>query len=176
MQPFALIAPASFSFMLRPVLVLFLLALVTWPSEAFAQRIRTSDMVTWRVRAETAAPGESARIFLDAEIADGWRLYAFESPVGRPLVVSLDPLPSGLVAGALQQSKPSTGYDAGFEMEYPYFASSARVAQTIRVGAATPAGQHTVRGTVSFAVCDDSICLPPARVPFRVPLVVKASR
>jgi thiol:disulfide interchange protein DsbD len=169
------LALATFSPMLRSVALLILIALAAWPLDAFAQRLRATDKVTWRVRAERATPGESARIVLDAEIADGWRLYAFESPVGRPLMVSLDPLPNGLVAGALRQSEPRIGFDAGFEMEYPYFANSARVAQSIQVSETMSAGRHTVRGSVSFAVCDDSICLPPARVPFRVPLVV-ASR
>jgi len=161
--------------MLRSAFALLLLALVAWPAEAFAQRLRTADMVTWRVRAETATPGRPAHIYLDAEIEDGWRLYAIDSPVGRPLVLMMDALPDGLAAGDVVQDDPAIGYDAGFEMEYPYFASSARVAQILRVSETMPAGRHMVRGSVSFTVCNDSICLPPARIPFRVPVIV-ASR
>lgn len=146
-----------------------------WPAEAFAQRLRASDKVTWRVRAERATPGESARILLDARIEDGWRLYAIDSQVGRPLTVTLESLPAGMVAGPLEQSEPQTGYDAGFEMAYPYFARSARLAQRIQVSGAVSPGRHTVSGSVSFTVCNDSVCLPPTRVPFRVPIEV-ASR
>ncbi|GAB5537114.1 MAG: hypothetical protein Rubg2KO_33630 [Rubricoccaceae bacterium] len=161
--------------MSRSAFVLILLALALWPVDAFAQALRAADMVTWRVRAEAAAPGGNAHIYLDAEIEDGWRLYAIDSPVGRPLELTMDALPNGLVAGDVVQDDPQTGYDAGFEMEYPYFASSARVAQILRVSRSMPTGRHTVRGRVTFTVCNDSICLPPARVPFRVPVVV-ASR
>lgn len=157
---------------MRSALLVLLLALAAWPAEAFAQRLRASDKVTWRVRADVATPGEDARILLDARIEDGWRLYAIDSPVGRPLAVTLDPLPTGMEVGPLRQTPPRTGYDAGFEMEYPYFASSARLAQTVRVSTSMAPGRHTVQGTVAFTVCDDSVCLPPARVPFRVPVVV----
>lgn len=161
--------------MFRVAPVLILLVLAAWPAEAFAQRIRATDVVDWRVRAEAATPGRTAHIYLDAEIKDGWRLYAMNSPVGRPLELTMDALPDGLVAGDVVQDDPETGYDQGFEMEYPYFAGTARVAQILRVSNAIPDGRHTVRGSVSFTVCNDSICLPPARVPFRVPVAV-ASR
>lgn len=161
--------------MSRSAFVLLLLALALWPVDAFAQALRAADMVTWRVRAEAAAPGGNAHIYLDAQIQEGWRLYAMGSPVGRPLELTMDELPNGLVAGDVVQDDPETGYDRGFEMEYPYFAGTARVAQILRVSNAMRAGRHTVRGSVSFTVCNDSICLPSARVPFRVPVVV-ASR
>lgn len=157
-----------------PRLALVLLAALACFPAASAQAVRSADVVTWQVRADGAARGGDARIVFDAEIADGWRLYALDSPVGRPLEVVLGPLPSGLAAGPLRQSKPQTGYDLGFERDYTYFAGSARVAQTVRVSAAAPAGRHAVEGVLAFAVCDNSVCLSPARVPFRVPVVVTA--
>ncbi|MEO0559542.1 MAG: protein-disulfide reductase DsbD domain-containing protein [Bacteroidota bacterium] len=161
--------------MSRSAFVLLLLTLALWPAEAFSQALRATDLVTWRVRAESAAPGGNANIYLDATIEDGWRLYAMDSPVGRPLELTMDTLPDGLAVGDVVQDDPETGYDQGFEMEYPYFAGSARVAQILRVSRGMQAGRHTVRGRVSFTVCNDSVCLPPARVPFRVPVVI-ASR
>ena len=153
--------------------VLVLAALAVLPLDGLAQPARTADKVAWRVRAETATPGGEARIVLDATIEEGWRLYAIDSPVGRPLVLTLDPLPEGLTAGALRQSETRTAFDAGFQQDYPYFARAARLAQTIRVGERVAPGRHLVEGALVFAVCDDSVCLPPARVPFRVPVVVR---
>lgn len=160
--------------MSRSAFVLPLLVLALWPVDAFAQVLRAADMVTWRVRAEAAVPGGAAHIYLDAQIENGWRLYAMDSPVGRPLELTMDELPNGLVAGDVVQDDPETGYDRGFEMEYPYFAGSARVAQILRVSRSMQAGRHTVQGRVSFTVCNDSICLPAARVPFRVPVLITA--
>ena len=157
--------------MLRSALAL-LIALAAVPG-VLAQPARTLDKVAWRVRAETATPGGEARIVLDAAIEEGWRLYALDSPVGRPLTLTLDPLPAGLVAGALRQSDTRTAFDAGFQQDYSYFARTARLAQTIHVAERVAPGRHLVEGALAFAVCDDSICLPPARVPFRVPIVVR---
>lgn len=152
-------------------LLLLLLPLLAFP--AAAQTVRTADVVDWRVRAERAAPGAEARVVLDATIQPGWRLYALGSPVGIPLEVGLEALPAGVVAGPLRQAEPLEGYDEAFASRYPYFAESGRVVQTLRVGASAARGTHEVTGAVRFAVCDDRICLPPARVPFRVPLVVE---
>ncbi len=138
-----------------------------------AQPVRTADVVTWRVRAERAAPGGEARVVLDATIAPGWRLYALDSPVGRPFRLELDPLPEGIEAGPLRQSDPQEGHDEGFDADYTYFAERARFVQPLRVDAAVAPGRREVRGAARYAVCDDSICLPPTRTPFRVPLVIE---
>lgn len=157
--------------MLRSLLALALLALAAPASSA--QSVRSEDVVTWRVRAERAAPGAVARVVLDASIAPGWRLYAADSPVGRPVAVDLDRLPPGLDALALRQGPPQTAYDPGFESEYTYYEGSARFVQPLRVGAGVPRGEREVAGAVRYAVCDDSVCLAPARLAFRVPLVVE---
>ena len=155
---------------MRPILVC-LVALLTLP--AAAQQVRASDLVTWRVRADRAAPGASARLVLDARVADGWRLYAMGSPVGIPLTLTLDPLPAGVTGVGVSQSAPRTGYDPAFESDYPYFAGAARVVQRVRVAAGAPAGTRQVTGAVRYAVCNDEVCLPPVRTAFRVPLVVE---
>ena len=152
-------------------LLTLLLALLA--GSASAQVVRTADVVTWRVRADRVGPGESARVVLDAQIAPGWRLYALGSPVGIPLTVSLDPLPAGVSAGRLAQSTPREGYDPAFESDYPYFAGAARVVQRVAVAPGAAPGAREVTGAVRYAVCDDRVCLPPARTAFRVSVVVE---
>lgn len=157
--------------------VLFLAALLAvsadWLAPAVAAQVTTADLVTWRARAERATPGADARVVLDAAVAPGWRLYALGSPVGIPLTVSLDPLPAGVTAGPLRQSEPQQGYDPAFELDYPYFVESGRVVQTLRVARGTASGRREVSGSIRYAVCDDSVCLPPTRTAFQVPLVVE---
>ena len=135
--------------------------------------VRTEDVVEWRVGVRHAGRGGEARVVFDAEIAPGWRLYALDSPVGRPLSVSLAGLPAGVEALGLRQSAPREGYDEAFESDYTYFSERGRIVQPLRVGGAARPGRYEVRGTVAYAVCDDSICLPPARAAFRVPLQVE---
>ena len=132
-----------------------------------AQPMRTADVVTWRVRADRAAPGASARLVLDAEIAPGWRLYAMGSPVGIPITLTLDPLPAGVTPSRLAQSTPREGYDPAFDSDYTYFAESARVVQRVRVASGVARGAREVTGSVRYAVCNDRVCLPasPDHVP-----------
>ncbi len=152
------------------LLLPLLLALLAMPASA---QLKTSDVVQWRVRADRAEAGETARVVLDAQVRPGWRLYAMESPVGIPLSLALDPLPAGLTAGALRQSQARQGYDPAFESDYPYFAERARLVQAVRVGEGARPGEREVTGTLRYAVCDDSVCLPPTRTTFRVDLVVE---
>ena len=149
------------------------LAAVLFAVPAAAQAPRAADLVDWRVRAERAAPGATARLVLDATVAPGWRMYALDSPVGIPLVVTVDELPAGAAAGRLVQSEPREAYDPAFEQTYTYFAESGRVVQALRLGRSVQRGTHEVAGNVRFAVCDDRICLPPTTQAFRVPLVVE---
>ena len=150
-------------------IALLLALLVALPASAQ----RTSDIVSWRVRAARAQAGGEARVVLDATIQPGWRLYALGSPVGIPLTVTLDPLPPRVRAARLVQTTPVEGYDQAFERAYPYFAETGRVVQVLAVGEDAEAGSREVSGAVRYAVCDDRICLPPTETAFRVPLVVE---
>ena len=150
-------------------IALLLALLVALPASAQ----RTSDIVSWRVRADRAQAGGEARVVLDATIRPGWRLYALGSPVGIPLTVTLDPLPPRVRAARLVQTTPVEGYDQAFERAYPYFAETGRVVQVLAVGEDAEAGSREVSGAVRYAVCDDRICLPPTETAFRVPLVVE---
>ena len=142
-------------------------------AQGFGESVRTEDVVAWSVGIRHAERGGEARVVFDAEIAPGWRLYAVDSPVGRPVSVALTALPVGVEAAALQQATPRKAYDEAFQSDYTYFAGRGRVVQPLRLTAAAVPGRYEVRGVVHYAVCDDSICLPPARSSFRVPLDVR---
>lgn len=163
---------------MRSALSFFALVALAWSGPAAAQgfsgeAVRTEDVVEWSVGVRHGERGGEARVVFDAEIAPGWRLYAVDSPVGRPVSVALDPLPAGVEPLALRQAAPREAYDEAFQSDYTYFAGRGRVVQPLRLGKAAARGRHEVRGVVHYAVCDDSICLPPARASFRVPLDVR---
>lgn len=162
--------------MSRFVAILLLLAAASVEAQSLrpeAAPLRSADLVTWRVRAERSAPGAEARMVLDAEIAPGWRLYAADSPIGIPFALTLDALPAGVVSETLRQGTPRTRFDPVFETDYTYFTDRARFVQPLRLGEEVIEGAHEVSGAVRYALCDDSICLAPARSVFRVALVVE---
>ena len=132
-----------------------------------------AEVVTWTVRAEGARRGAEARVVFEAVLAPGWKMYALDSAVGRPLTVSLDALPPGVTAGAVRQSAPQRAHDDVFDAEAATFSGTARIEQPLRVSRQTLRGRHAVSGAVRYAVCDAAICLPPAAAPFRVTLAVR---
>ena len=134
---------------------------------------RAADLVAWTVATATAPRGGTSRVVLRATIAPGWRLYAMDSRVGRPLALAVDRLPDGVLAGTAQQSRPRQGFDEAFEQAYTYFADEAEVVVPVRVSRGAAPGRHAVVGAVRYAICDDTICLPPATTPFRTTLTVR---
>lgn len=119
-------------------------------------------------------PGDRVFVTLTAEVAPGWRLYALDSPGGRPLQVTLDPLPDGLrLDGQPGEDAPHDGYDAALGEAYHYHTGRARVWQGLRVGERAPHGPVEVTGHVRYAACNDHICLPPREDAFRARIVVQ---
>ena len=163
--------------MLRVPLLAVLLVLVAPAAAAqmFGGPAATSssDVVTWRVGSNHGARGGEASVVLRAEIEPGWHLYAVGSPVGRPLEVELTGLPAGASSTEIYQSNPHRGTDPALGVPYLYFQDRARFEVPVALGRRTPAGRHAVRGAVRYAVCDDSVCLPPATTRFSVPIVVR---
>ena len=133
----------------------------------------SSDVVTWSVGSTHGARGGEASVVIRAEILDGWHLYAVGSPIGRPLEVELGELPAGATSTEIYQSNPQRGTDPALGVPYLYFADQARVELPVALSRRAARGRHTVRGTIRYAVCDDSICLAPTATRFSVPLVVR---
>ena len=154
--------------------LLALVALLIGSSAARAQPTpRPADVVSWRVMAHGGQRGAEAHVMFDATVAPGWKMYALDSAVGRPLVVGLDALPAGITAGAPTQSAPTRARDAALGGEAATFAGIARVIQPVRVARTVAPGPLVVSGQVRYTVCNDAICLPPASAPFRVALAVR---
>ncbi|MFN3595773.1 MAG: protein-disulfide reductase DsbD domain-containing protein [Rubricoccaceae bacterium] len=134
---------------------------------------RAADLVAWQLEAAPARRGQTARLILTARIAEGWKLYALDSEAGVPLRIELGALPSGLRAEAPRQGTPDRGLDPVLRVPFAYFAGTARFEQPLRVGRFAPRGTHRVQGHVRFTVCDDRVCLAPARVPFSAAVTVR---
>ena len=146
--------------------------LVSIAAPARAQ-MRPADVVSWTVRVEGGERGTEARVVFGADLLPGWKMYALDSAVGRPLTVGLDPLPAGVTAAAPRQSDPHRDHDDVFDAEASTFVGAARIVQPLRVARSARRGRHAVTGSVRYAVCDATICLPPASVPFSVTLPVR---
>ena len=169
--------------MVARLLLVFLFASMAPVARAQFEPAVPETVVTWTARVRPPAtarqetntfrPGEQLFVTLTADVVDGWRLYALDSPGGLPLELHLDAPPSGLVVdGTPGEDEPLEGFDVALGEGYRYHTGRARVWQAYRVGRTATPGVRVIAGHVRFAACNDEICLPPREVPFQARLVV----
>ena len=106
-------------------------------------------------------------IQISAKIENGWHLYALD------LDPSIGPVPTQIVLEknkAVQvlnafeaNTKAKQSYDPNFGAEVSYFENSFEARNRIKVKKPT-----TVKGELTYMLCDDKRCLPPKTIPFEI--------
>ncbi|MEP0546888.1 MAG: cytochrome c biogenesis protein CcdA [Rhodothermales bacterium] len=151
---------------MRFFLALFFAVLIA-PGMALGQ-IPDADPVVWRAGAQpvSAEPGGTVIFTLTGEIGPGWRMYATDSPIGKPLSVRFEDATGLTPLGPIQQEQPREGYDETLGRDYTYFSDRVQLSRTYRVAANAAAGHAPIAGAVTYMVCNDEICLPPTQASF----------
>jgi thiol:disulfide interchange protein DsbD len=108
-----------------------------------------------------------ASLQISAKIENGWHLYALD------LDPSIGPVPTQIVLEknkAVQvlnafeaNTKAKQSYDSNFGAEVSYFENSFEARNRIKVKKPT-----TVKGELTYMLCDDKRCLPPKTIPFEI--------
>ena len=122
--------------------------------------------VTWTFAAKPGAAGE-ATLTATATIAGNWHIYSQFIEDGGPVPTSFEFTPSPdyeLVGKVAESPAPVKAFEKAFNMNIAYFPKRAVFSQKIRL----KAPQATVKGTVTFMVCNDEKCLPPDEQEFSV--------
>ncbi|MFQ5572252.1 MAG: protein-disulfide reductase DsbD domain-containing protein [Rhodothermales bacterium] len=123
-----------------------------------------SALLQWAVSADptTIAPGESTRVQFTATIAEGWKLYALDTPrPSLPTTITFDALPVGFIQeGDPEQPEPEVGYDPNFKMDVRYFEGTAVLGAVLRLGERATSGLHELGGTIKGQICSDTLCIP----------------
>ncbi|MXW63462.1 MAG: DUF255 domain-containing protein [Bacteroidetes bacterium SB0662_bin_6] len=137
-------------------------------AQAFAQDfLSATDYVTWNVSVapEEVASGEAFEAVIEADISEGWKMYALDSP--RPsFAVEFTWEEEGLLpAGPMRQSTPVEAHDPWFDATVRYFTGQARFTAPFRIGEDAPAGNRPLNGVVQFMICTEEVCLPPTPAP-----------
>ncbi len=129
------------------------------------------DPVTWETRVETKGDN-SFDLVASASIEPGWHLYTQNLPEGGPVSTSFDfPSTDGYrFVGKVEQSEPITFFDDIFEMETSYYEIKATFTQRVKI---QNTSLKAITAEVTFMVCDDTQCLPPATVDlvFKLPAI-----
>jgi len=141
-----------------------------------AQPGGSASNVTWTVQGDTLAPGGTGTVRLEASIAEGWKMYAPDSPaptVGVS-VTAVEAKRSGLVLGtdSLSYTGGATAYDPNFGKDVHFFSGTARLRLPIAMPDDARSGTYALQGTLRFMVCTEEICLPPATEQFHTTAVV----
>lgn len=150
-------------------LVLFAVAL---SSSALAQDILpATEYVEWTAEARPSEvpPGSTFSLVVEAQIEDGWKMYALNSP--RPTYAvrfEWEDLPEGIErVGEIEQSEPISAFDPYFEADVTYFTESARFVVPFAAASNASKGSRTITGTVRFMICNPTLCLPPTPASLR---------
>ncbi len=133
------------------------------------------EVVSWsaEVRPSEAAPGAPLQLHLAAQIGDGWKMYAMDSPPPtRGVKITTEDTLGILFTDAAAQSEPEEGYDPNFDMDVRYFHERAQFTLSGRVEDGASLGERVVEGSVRFMVCNARLCLPPTSVPFTAAVTV----
>jgi thiol:disulfide interchange protein len=102
---------------------------------------------------------DSAIIVIDATIAKDWHLYSVKlSPDAGPVPTSFVFPENGMIHlhGGVVESKPETHFDPNFEANISSFEHHASFRQQAHK---EKSGVYEI--TVTYMVCNNSMCLPP---------------
>ena len=123
--------------------------------------------VKWEFGLYESAEAGKTDLVLHATVDPCWHVYSqfLDSPDG-PLPTYIEAsLPAGADStGGFRECTPIVAYDPNFMMDLKFFEEEVYWVATLDLsGAATT---DSIRGFVSFMVCDSTKCLPPEDVPF----------
>ena len=122
----------------------------------------------WTFSSEKVSETEYT-ILMKVDVGQKWHVYSLDSdPIfTTPTKFVFEPSDTYVLADDVSQPKPLEEYDNDLEATLKYFADNVTFSQKIKL---TGNDIPTVKGSVTFMVCDDHQCLPPETVDFTVNL------
>ena len=123
------------------------------------------DPVVWDFAAYDNGDG-TIDLDFHAEIKSGWHVYSqFLNPFDGPIPTSFTLETEGVQTAdtAATECEPHLEYDPNFMMDLLFFEEETHWVHTVSFPGAIP---DTVKGYLTFMVCDESKCLPPEDIDF----------
>jgi len=123
------------------------------------------DPVDWTFQVELKNESQ-ADLILEATIEDGWHIYAMDLPSDQgplPTEFIFNPSDSYSLEGKTKEGEYITHYDPNFDMDLNYFEEKAIFKQRVN---RLSKDDFSVKGELSFMVCNEEMCLPPEYVEF----------
>jgi hypothetical protein len=123
-----------------------------------------NNPVKWTWSA-TKIADKTYEIHLTATIDGNWHMYAQDAGEGpEPTTINFTANPLLVFDGKAKEiGKMEKSYDKNFKSVSKYYEKKVDFVQKVKVRSSVAT---VVKGTVSFMVCNDRLCLPPREVPF----------
>ncbi len=111
---------------------------------------------------------EQKAIEIEATIADGWHLYS------QHINNEIGPVPTSFLftentqiklIGQVTEPLPIQKYDENFEALLDFFEGKAVFIQRV-----STKGNTTISGSVTYMLCNETMCLPPTEELFEIPI------
>jgi hypothetical protein len=145
---------------------LLLSGLLLVPIALFAQE----TPVHWQFSAQKIS-GETYAVHLAATVDGGWHVYSQIQPkeaVAQPTVIKFSSNPLIQLKGEVKEVGKRETYDnETIGIKQYQFSDKVDFVQTVTLKATV---QTKVAGNLTYQVCTDKMCLPPATIPFSVTL------
>jgi Disulphide bond corrector protein DsbC len=142
----------------------FLLSFCLFGAGLIAQSNR---QVQWAFSSKKTAD-RTYEVHLQANISGNYHLYAQDAGVEGPIPTSIKFTTNPLITitgKAREVGKPVKKYETAWKGNVRYFENTVEFIQVVKLKANV---KTTLGGAVEFMVCNDSQCLPPSTVEFRV--------
>jgi hypothetical protein len=120
--------------------------------------------VVWNV----AYNAENQTIEFTASIAKGWHLYSQHIADGAgPVATSFtyEQLDGVKLKGKVEEPESIRKYDPSFEATLNFFEGTVTFVQHM---SKTTKNTSTISGTITYMLCNDTMCLPPVDLPFTI--------
>ena len=101
------------------------------------------------------------------DLADGWHLYSqhVSNEIGPvPTQFIFEPAEGITLEGEVHEPVPIQKYDPNFEANLDFFEKEAVFTQRIK------GEKGEVKGSITYMVCNETMCLPPVDLPFVITL------
>ena len=133
---------------------------------AVAVNAQINNPVKWTYTAKKIAD-KTYELHLTATIDGNWHLYAQDAGEGpEPTVINFTVNPLITFDGKVKEvGKLEKSFDKNFNSVLKYYGKKVDFVQKIKIKSAVAT---VVKGSVSFMVCNDRLCLPPRDVPFTI--------
>ena len=128
-------------------------------------RVETKHLiVTTSVSPATAAPGDKLTLHADVAPKPKMHVYAPDQKEYIPIRLEVATVPAGFKLHAIQYPAAESYYFEPLKETQRVYSRAFRITQPLVVARDAPAGTQTIKGTIRYQACDDTICYLPQTV------------